>query len=50
MSRVTTSSEAAVVTRYSEPAITCILAGFCKFSVSDTEAIARISLDEIESP
>ncbi len=48
--RVTTSSEAVVVTRYSEPAITCVLAGFCKFSMSDADSNACFFHDASESP
>ena len=48
--RVTTSSEAVVVTRYSEPANTRILAGFRKFSVSDAGSNACFFNDANESP
>ncbi len=36
----------AVVTRRSEPANTRVLAGFCKFSVSDAEINARFRRDQ----
>jgi putative transcriptional regulator len=35
----------AVVTRYSEPAVTRVLAGFCKFSVSDADSNAHFCRD-----
>jgi len=50
MCRVTTSSEAAVVTRYSDPATTRILAGFRKFSASDANANALFCLDAKVAP
>ena len=40
----------AVVTRRSEPANTSILAGFCKFLVSDAEINARFHADAKERP
>ena len=45
-----TTARRAVVTRYSEPASTCSLAGFCKFSMSDAESDACSFLDANESP
>jgi len=46
--RVTTSSEAAVVTRCSDPATTRALARFYKFLVSDAALCERIFLYPIE--
>jgi hypothetical protein len=48
--RVTTNSEAVVVTRCSEPASPRVLAGFRKFSMGDAESDACSFLDANESP